>query len=60
MAQLEYALCPRCGKESNGKSKVELFFGFRNNAGNLQVQSYCKQCRSGERAEKRLAKKQNK
>lgn len=59
MAQLDYALCPRCRKKVHGKNKVEELFGYRNNNGYFMVQSHCRDCRLEELAEKRLAKKRS-
>lgn len=55
MADLSYAFCPSCTIESKGEANVEEVFGFRNNAGYIMVQSYCKQCRSRENVMRRKA-----
>ena len=48
------AQCPECSKTAKGKLEVEEKFGFRNNAGYIMVQSWCRNCRKRERREKRL------
>lgn len=57
MANLSYAKCPNCPNEAHTKSEVDRLFGFRNNAGNIQVQSYCRGCRVLHQRKMRLAKK---
>ena len=57
MGRVDWAICPECGIESKNKNKVEDLFGLRNNGGNIMVQSWCRECRTRERAEKRLASK---
>ena len=45
MGKLDYAKCPKCGKEAHGRSEVEDEFGIRNNGGYVMVQSWCKKDR---------------
>ena len=40
MANLSYAKCPACPNEAHTKNTIDKLFGFRNNGGNMQVQSY--------------------
>lgn len=57
MANLSYAKCPTCPNEAHTENKVEQLFGFRNNGGNIQVQSYCRGCRIEHQRKMRLRKK---
>lgn len=57
MAILSYAKCPTCPNEADTKSEVDRVFGFRNNGGNIQVQSYCKSCRTEHQKKMRQRKK---
>ena len=57
MGRIDWANCPECGIEAQGKSEVVELFGLRNNDGNIMTQSWCRECRSRERSEKRLVKK---
>lgn len=41
------AECPRCGALAVGKADVEATFGFRNNAGYVMPQAWCRRCRGG-------------
>jgi len=54
MGRVDWALCPECGIKARDKDEVEEIFGLRNNAGYIMTQSWCRECRSRERAEKRL------
>ena len=48
MANLNYAFCPSCTKETRGYDRVFTLFGFRNFKGKVYVQSHCKKCRARE------------
>ena len=57
MGRVDWALCPECGIKARDKDEVEEIFGLRNNAGYIMTQSWCRECRSRERAGKRLKRK---
>ena len=58
MADLTHAICPDCGKEARNEIQVMDRFGTRNFQGRVYVQSWCKDCRTRERRENRLNRKQ--
>lgn len=58
MSELNYALCPRCFKEAQGKKRVVELFGLRNMGnGIIRVQSHCRECRKQGMREDRLRSK---
>lgn len=46
--------CPNCDRTFHSDESIEKNVGYRMFEGRKYVQSWCKQCRSDERAEKRL------
>lgn len=57
MVNLDYAKCPICPNEAHGKREVERLFGYRNDAGRIKVQSYCRSCRIEHKRKMRLINK---
>ena len=48
---VNYKKCPHCEKEANTNHEAERMFGIMTVKGHRYIQSWCRECRKGQKAE---------